>query len=291
MKPVISHSETDAFLTCEYRHYYAHVDSLEKIEKGSALTRGIIGHAAFEAFFKARQNNMPWMNAVNMVTQVLTEHMMKTTDPKTIELLGQLAILVPGFLEHFKSRIESWKVVAVEEEFRIKFEDFDFALKPDYFVREKNGEYALFDSKFTYDFYSPQLVQILPQLPKYAGALKILGNPVDKAYYSFIRYRNLRDMSPGNIYQMTSINLNDTRVRSAVMEQIVTARRILELKQLGPEEHKKRIVHTSTKVNCQWCPFLDLCVAEVSGSDGKHIKRSLYQPNTYGYEPGVMLDV
>lgn len=291
MKPVISHSEVDAFLTCQYRHYYAHVDSLEKTEKGSALTRGIIGHAAFEAFFKARQQGAPWMNAVNMVTQVLTEEMMKTTDPKTIELLGQLAILVPGFLEHFKARIESWKVVAVEEEFRIKFEDFDFALKPDYYVREKNGEYALFDSKFTYDFYSPQLVQMLPQLPKYAGALKILGNPVDKAYYSFIRYRNLRDTSGNNLYQMTSISLNDDRMRRAVTEQISVARRILELKAFGPEIHKRNIVHTATKVNCQWCPFLDLCVAEVSGSDGKHIKRSLYQPNTYGYEPGVMLDV
>ena len=291
MKPVISHSEVDAFLTCQYRHYYAHVEKLEKIEKGSALTRGIIGHAAFEAFFKARQQGSSWAYSVNTVTDVLTSEILKASDPKAIELLGQLAALIPGFLEYYRQRIESWKVVAVEEEFRIKFEDFDFALKPDYYVRERNGEYALFDSKFTYDFYAPQLVQMLPQLPKYAGALKILGNPVDKAYYSFIRYRSIRDTSPKNIYQMESVNLNDSRVKRAVTEQLQTANKIVELKSLPTDMHKERIVHTATKTNCQWCPFLDLCVAEISGSDGKHLKKSLYQPNTYGYEPGVVLDV
>lgn len=289
VKPVVSHSEAESFLTCELRHYYAFVDKLEKIDKGTALFRGIVGHNAFEVFFNARKKKMAWNNAINLMIEFLSQELMKA-EGKQVEVIGQLAIIMPGFLEHFKGRIESWEVIAVEETYRIEFQDFTYPFTVDYYVKEKTGEFAVFDSKFTYDFYKPQIIQLLPQLPKYAGGLRVLGYPVDKGYYSFIRYRNLNDPNGNNTYAMYPVDLDRNRVKNAFGEQLRTALKIAELKTLTPEVHKEHIERTASKRTCEYCPFLDICVTEQFGRDSTLLRKTEYQTSTYGYS-GVIADV
>jgi predicted RecB family nuclease len=134
-----------------------------------------------------------------------------------------------------------------------------------------NGELVLVDHKFLYDPYSREVIDILPQMPLYIGALRSHGINVKYGLYNIIRTRNTKI----DLYTTEVLKPSPTRVKQAMAEQIETMKRI--------EQGVPFRVRTANKMNCGNCQFNSLCATELRGEDTTLLRTHYFKPNEYGY--------
>lgn len=275
MKLAISHSMVDGFNQCEKKFEYSHIENLEPLSRSQGLNVGIAGHAYFENFFKAVQAG---------------------EDVNTAKLKGQLAcieeeqgmIALPlvtkwvdtkwtGFLE------DEWELIIVEETLRVDLGELgEFPFTVDLVVRSKSsGKYFMVDHKFLGRFYSEEVMEILPQLPKYTAALEKVRPDIkiEGAIYNLISTRaNAKDDALFKTYPM---KLSDARKVNAMREQVTTIREIQRV-----INKERPAVRTANSMNCGYCPFKVLCDAQINNKQDDYdlAKQMLFKENTYGYE-------
>lgn len=231
------------------------------IAHSDALGLGSCGHLFIETFLKAVLEGCSNEKAKQLAIEKVAG-----------EAYGAKAItLCVPWVDNIYPNL-GWKILAVEQEFRIAIsETLVYACKVDAIV-EIDGEIVLVDHKFVYDPYDQSVIDIMPQLPKYMGAMRNNGVPVKYAIYNMIRTRN----TTKDLYTIAYCRPNNHRIKTAMLEQIEVMRRI--------EQGTKLPVHTSNKMNCGNCQFKDLCAMELRGEDSTLFIQNFFQPNTYGYE-------
>lgn len=258
---LISHSEVDTLNQCEYKHYYAHELKLESKSHSANLALGNTGHKFMETFLKAIH-----AGADNEEAQL-----------KAINAIGGMDRYIEATALGMKWIAEAWpkldwKIVAVEVEYRVAVsETLVYPFKADAVVETK-GKLAVVDHKFLYDMYPQEVIDILPQLPRYIAGLRNNGIPADMGIYNMLRTRKTNiDV----LVQRETIPSNN-RVIQSFREQLEGMRRI--------EEGIKFPMRTANKINCANCQFRDLCTADLNGEDTSLMKELFFQPNTYGYK-------
>lgn len=200
-----------------------------------------------------------------------------------LKRINRLQALVIGFLEFNKHQISEWNIVGVEQEYRLPMKDFIYAFTVDLVVHT-GFAYEPIDWKFTQDFYSRTMVDLLPQVPKYIGAMRKLDMNTRRGHYGFLRYRvNLKDQNPRNLYKIQPIDPNRERINTTFEEFMRVAEKIKRLKEMDGPEWLSNVERTSNKLVCNSCGFNRLCAVELSGSDGKLMREELYAVSTYGY--------
>jgi hypothetical protein len=200
-----------------------------------------------------------------------------------IKIINNLVRIMRGWLEKFEDRIRYWEIVAVEETQRLDFGDFEFAFTTDLIIKE-GGSRKIIDIKFIYDFYTGDLLALLPQIPRYVGADRALGNKTTEGLYGFVRHRNLKAPSPDDLYQLVKLeDLTTERIHQAFRETRIAAQRIAELRKLDRDEWRSRILHVQNVFVCKSCPFKDLCAMEIAGKDSRLLRATEYEENKYGY--------
>ncbi len=225
---------------------------------------------------------MEWMgqrNADAINTAVTTTPNFK----EELTRINRLQALVIGFWEHNKEQISGWNIVGVEKEYRLPIDDFIYAFTVD-LVIHTGYAYEPIDWKFTQDFYNRTMIDLLPQVPKYIGAMRKLDMNTRRGHYGFLRFRvNLKDHSPNNLYKLQPIDPSRERIDTTFTEFIRVAKKIRELKESSQENWLSNVERTGNKLVCNSCGFNKLCAVELSGSDGKIMREELYALSTYGY--------
>lgn len=285
---LLSHSEAESFNMCERRHYYAFGERIQKRKLSTSLQRGNYGHSYMEVFFKALQQGNTWDYALAEVAAKYQSDLVENiSDPDFCLVLQKLMPRVIGFLNHYRDRILRWKIVAVEQEFRLPIGDEDtYPFKID-LVMEENAQVKIVDWKFTYDFYLPDVVKLLPQIPKYIGALRSMGYSVSDGYYGFIRYRDLKEEDPKKIFDLHPVGATKSRILRSFHDYVVTLEQVRNMRKLPLEKWELSVRRAANNMICKNCGYLFLCQAELNGSDGKMIRRQDFVPNTYGYSEEV----
>ena len=277
----ISHSEAAGFTLCERKHYYAFGEKLQGIHTSEALTRGQLGHLLMEAFFREYQNSYDFDKALEVMGAKSSELLGK--DLKNIKVIVYLLTVINGFLNYYKDQILQWKIIHVEKEFKIELKEFDYHFTPDLIVEIK-GELVIVDHKFIYDFYSDDLIQMLPQIPRYIGGLRALGIPVQRGLYAFLRYRDIKQDGPGNRFDLRPCNPNEHRVQNSFKDLILTVEPIKRFREMGLENWHANVRRTADEKICErMCDFTALCVAELNGDSGNLIRELQYKESIYGY--------
>ena len=258
---LISYSEADSFNQCEKKHEYAHEDKLTAITHSDGLTLGTTGHLFMETFFKAILEGQSDKDATHTASMAVAG-----------ETMGAKALtLCLPWVDGIWPTL-GWKIVSVEQEYRVSISDtLVYPMKADLLV-QLNGELVLVDHKFLYDPYSQSVMDILPQMPLYIGAMRAHGLNVRYGLYNIIRTRATKIDN----YLMVPIRASDRRIKQAMVEQIETMTRI--------ERGVPVRVRTANKMNCSNCQFNDLCGMELRGEDTTLLRNNFFEPNTYGYE-------
>lgn len=258
---LISYSEADSFNQCEKKHEFAHEDKLTAITHSDGLTLGTTGHLFFEVFFKAI-----------LAGNTDEEAKMEATSKIAAEPMGAKALnLVLPWVDGIWPTL-GWKIVSVEQEYRVTISPtLVYPMKADLLV-QWNGELVLVDHKFLYDPYSREVIDILPQMPLYIGAMRSHGLNVRYGLYNILRTRNTKI----DVYTMEPCKPSPARVKQAMLEQIETMKRI--------ENGVPFRVRTANKMNCGNCQFNALCGAELRGEDTTLLRANFFKHNDYGYE-------
>jgi hypothetical protein len=278
--PVISHSEVETFELCERRHYYAFGEKLRRKTLSLSLQRGILGHEVLHIYFKSLQETGD-IHAANKTAMKFLSTKLNTSSR---EVSMELALLLDMFFNTFADTFKHWKIGFVEKEARLDFPDFQYAFTFDLGYFEQ-GLFKIIDWKFTYDFYDSDMQSLLPQIPRYVGALRALGQSVTKGSYGFIRYRNLKSTDPYDRFALVPVDIPNIRITNSFRDLVNTTKKILPLKKLPLPEWRDSISRTSNQLVCKSCSFKQLCTAELNGSTGKVIRNEFYEINTtYGYK-------
>jgi CRISPR/Cas system-associated exonuclease Cas4 (RecB family) len=281
MKPVISHSEVSSFSLCKLRHYYAFGEKLRRSKRSDALNRGIVGHQILQGFFGKIKEGYSVEQSLEFLTEKLQDLIKSDTDSTVAVELFQL---MHAFINRYGDEIARWKVKSIEDTYLTAFPDFIYAFTPDLIISKPNGKVELLDWKFTYDFYDGKLLSLLPQLPRYIGALRASGIHVDAGRYGFFRYRKLKNPTMEDQSSLVPIILTQSRIDKALFDLSVVAGEIVELKTQPMDIWKEKATRVYDPVVCSRCPFTELCTEELHGGDGLVARRFKYEKSDYGYE-------
>lgn len=264
-RKLISHSEAESLAQCEQKHYNAHVLKITSKNHAPGLQRGTDGHHFFEVFFKA-------------ILQGYDNELAKSVAiaaTATLEYGPEVINKCVPWVDKIWPKL-GWKIVACEIELRVAISDtLVYPCKIDLLVEIK-GKLVIVDHKFLYDFYTQQMVDIFPQLPKYMVALRQHGYDVKYAIYNQIRTRDVKEWDKK--YQMLETHPTEERMKRAFHEQVMQMKRI--------EAGIPDPLHSANKMNCGNCQFSDLCAEELAGKQASAdlMRSAFYVPNTYGYE-------
>jgi CRISPR/Cas system-associated exonuclease Cas4 (RecB family) len=288
--PSVSHSEVDSYLLCRRKHYYGYGLSLERISTSHSLATGTAGHRVLEGFYKYVMDN-----GTDAATQseafdqgvVLAEHLFQEIveegyedAPNRASLHDMLFHEEWGYFANEFIVRNGWKVLAVEKEFSLVYDDETNSSYPfvvDMIVEDKNGDIVVIDHKFVYDFYTPSQTDLQPQIPKYIGALRAMDYAVAYGAYNMVRTRKLKTPTADSMQYFMMLKPNTDRVLNTFMEQLGVAAEIQALKELTIEEQNKRAYRTANKMVCQSCSFRDICSTELIGGNTELMLKTEYK--------------
>lgn len=273
----VSHSEVNTFLQCRRQHFYGYSMSLAPRTSSRALGRGSAGHKVLDAFYAAileiggnslEGQRAAFDEALEEAEIVFDELVSKgeTGDDDKHATLEEM--LFTWYFPHEPYVRNGWRILASELEFNLEYEEgTTFPGAIDLIARNPEGQTIVIDHKFMYDFISFREAQLLPQLPKYIGALRALGHKVHAGQYNQIRTRKQKVMTADKQLAQLPLPLSNKRIQQTFTEQIEAAADIQSRKALPLEEQSDMAWRTASKVVCQHCPFFDICTGELAGND------------------------
>jgi RecB family exonuclease len=288
--PSVSHSEVDSYLLCRRKHYYGYGLSLERIATSHSLATGTAGHRILEKFYVAlleagttvEDQAKGWDKALSqahMEYDLIIDEGYEDANNRA-ELADLLFHEEWGYFANEFMITNGWRVLAVEKEFSLIYDEDKGSSYPfvvDMIVEDKNGEVAVIDHKFVYDFYTPAQTDLQPQIPKYIGALRAMNYPVAYGAYNMLRTRKLKTPEAASMQYFMMLKPNPDRVLNTFLEQLGVAAEIQGLKELPIEEQSKRAYRTANKMVCQSCSFRDICSTELMGGNTELMLKTEYK--------------
>lgn len=261
-KKTISHSMADGFLQCKKKFEFAHVMNLQPKTRSDGLERGNTGHKFFEAFFRAIKEGKSTEEAQTEGVDFALKYEGFNSDSLPL-VLEWVARIWPEL---------DWKILEVERTYRLKIGELTFPFTIDLLIESKGFLYIV-DHKFLYDFYDQEVIDILPQLPKYIGALRAMGVDVTAAKYNMVRTRAVKD--PALRFRMVPVEPSNSRVKQAMKEQILVMKEMTE----GFTPNR-----TPNSMNCGNCAFKTICAMQLNEERIDLVIDHKFERNTYGYD-------
>lgn len=276
--PSVSHSEVDSYLLCRRKHYYGYTLSLQRVQESAALAMGTAGHKVLEVFYTAILKGSSFDKALAEAKSVADELRKDVNVPANRANIFD--VLFDFYFPNEPFAKEGYKILAVEKEFNLKYDDVNDLSYPfvvDLIVESPDGKTIVIDHKFVYDFYNYEASIMQPQIPKYVGALRALNYKIDHGMYNMLRTRKLKEPDFASMCQRLDVKPEPERVRQVFTEQIAVASEIQYIKNRPQELQAAQAFRVANKMVCQSCSFLDVCRTELSGGNVKLMIQTEYK--------------
>lgn len=288
----VSNSEALS-LSCEAKWMYAFHPgyNLEPKSLSIALTRGNVGHAALEIFFKSIMEGIPRRMAESAARNWLVAKMGQAASNTDLRLMQAVTELIPIIDQYFESKIlnnflASVNILGVEVEFDTELPGgFILPGRADLVVYYTKGPYkgetAPVDNKFVYNFWSEDDFRMNSQIPLYLhGFRTVYPNAViRRGIINQIRHRS----NAVDRFIMTPITPERGEINNIVGNHIRQSMRVAELKALSKEDITQSVQRTLSKYTCGNCGFRELCKSELTNGNTRDLIKMSFQPNSYGY--------
>ncbi len=259
-RKTVSHSEVEAYLKCERAHYYGYGMQIQHKYTSDALSRGTLGHKALEVYFTARMNGTPYDDCVSESIGFISSHM--ATHMEDLTICSELLVCLTIFFN--QGGMQEFEILAVEKEFVLSVtDDLEMPFIPDVIVRDSSGRIGVVDNKFIKTLYSDRDLAHMPQLAKYAGALRVMGYDIEWAALSEFKWSAMT-ADPVTKYKFQYLELNDARIKRSFKEQVIASTRIQERKTLSLYEWGEDALRASNTMICGNCSFRAICDAELN---------------------------
>jgi len=287
----VSTSEVATYLTCKQRWMYAHHPSynLEPRTLGEALTRGIVGHEALEIYYKTlveKSESKAKEASQDFITKSALGAM-KLGDHKKSLMIASLGLVLTEYYTDAKYLLDEYNILGVENSIITPLpgcDDIEFAGRVDLTLGVKSGpnkgEVVPYDHKFTYNFWSENPLKLNPQINNYIWAFRELGNRSRRGIINMLRYRE----TAVDKFKQEPVPSNSDLRKAFIKNHVVAAKQIVELKLKPTVSLEEGITRSSSKFNCEYCPFATLCYTEATGQDSTTMVKASFRKNSYGYD-------
>lgn len=263
-----SHSEVESFLLCERRHYYSYGLEIQSLKQSEALLRGIIGHEALANYYRAikagESKEDAARTAYRTVTDVADGYDAYDMDKVVVNLLMLLK-------QYFKTYADDdFEVIDVEKEYKVPVgDDFYIIMYVDLILRIPGQGIVFWDHKFSYNFFNPDSIDLLPQLPKYLGVARMAGEAINGVGYNELRYFETKENKADSSkkFKRTQVQLTTERVVRTMREQVMAARQIRTFKDGSIEDWEQNVLRVANDKVCSMCPFKQICAVDLNGQD------------------------
>lgn len=288
----VSTSEVATFLTCKQRWMYAHHPSynLEPRTLGMALTRGVVGHGALEVYYKAIFNGKSDGDSINDAQQYIVSQTLgalKLGDSEKAQMISSLGVVLNDYYRDTKWLLDKYNILGVENIVSAPLpgaEDIFFAGRIDLTLEVASGpdkgEVIPWDHKFTYNFWSEKALKMNAQISNYVWTVREMGSRSRKGTINMLRYREDAKES----FNQHEVPVNSTMRDVFIKNHVVAAKQIVELKHKDKVGLDDGITRSTSKFNCEYCPFVDLCYTEACGLESDTMVKASYRKNSYGYD-------
>jgi uncharacterized protein YnzC (UPF0291/DUF896 family) len=291
MTYLVSNSEASTFLSCEMRHYYAHVLNIEPINASTSLSRGNIGHEALAVFYTYLKDghnvDVALSAALDIVDGYFAQEYVKQSNPNkqaTLDMLNGLKFLLERYAEYQKQ--DQWEILSVEEQHTLPIIDqYGYTMRLDLLIRNKLSEIWIVDHKFVYDFKPPDMLTINAQMPKYIATVRqSTGLIVKGGILNQIRHRVKKGpMTDDELFRREPLRPSNKKIRNIMREQIDISQKIIARHSMPIDEAHRVSPRVLNEMVCKNCPFLQPCMTELEGESITLMLKQHYRPNSYGY--------
>lgn len=292
---IVSNSEIGMFLRCERQHYYRFALGVEpRLDTvGKAISRGIVGHKALNAYYTALQEGYSVNDCRDAANEVVKQEIVTTQRlyPEAFDLMTVLIDLkrmIDGYADMYTE--EPFKVLHLEEYFSTKIDDdIDYGLRLDMLIEYTKGPYrgeiVVMDHKFVYNFKTQAELDSDVQLAKYTKTLRDNGYKYTvRGVFNQLRYRPIKNPTPDQLYRRAPVKASKPAIDRLWLEQSRTAKKIERYRSMPVAQYEDECTRNRSQFTCKYCHFQKLCDAELEGTDITTLLAAEYQPNTYGYE-------
>jgi hypothetical protein len=288
MRPV-STSEAGDMGKCEtlWKFKYHPDYRLQTLSDGPAVTRGLLGHKALENYFikikegVSHEEASKWV--IDSLMNALLHYMQKEGDAEKAAVHGEMAKLLSLYFEFYGDPTLEWEILEVEG--KVEDPTFGFVGRLDLLIRYKKGPHvgkvAIVDHKFLYNFWHEKLYRVAAAGPNYLRAVKFMfpEYDVDHMLYNAIRFRP----DAKDTFDRKELPWQKVKHLAMNANHEIYVERARRYSQLSKKEADVQIPRSFLKDTCNYCGFLDLCTAQLEGTNTDLMERVSFRPNTYGY--------
>ena len=201
----VSHSRVDAYLSCKRKEFYGYHKKLTRIETSVGLALGTSIHRVLQALYSTvlaagtglEDQKAAYPDGVKAawaeVEKIYAEGYEDSDKRAPLRLIIEKYLQREPFIDNdWSGDYRQWRILAVEMEFNLEWDPENEGRYPfvvDLIVQDPDGVVAVVDHKGLFDFYSYEATNLMPQIPKYIGALRGLGHTIGYGIYNMIRTR------------------------------------------------------------------------------------------------------
>lgn len=280
---IVSNSEVDSFQRCQRMHWYAYGLGLSPKAKNVPIKHGILGHSAFEAYYKAMKAELPRDECIQTGLLAIADAPSASGD-----VMGMVTKRFLEYVKHYEN--EPFRVIDVEGVYSIPLPNgLTYALTVDLLVEMTEGEYkgeqVVIDTKWCYYFWTVDDAYMHPQIPKYIGALRMLGANTRAGLINMVRWRDIKTYEPEQVFRRLPVKPTQTRLDNIMQIQCkISLDEILKRRQMSKVEwHDNHATPTLNNQNCKNCFFKQPCSQELDGIDPTTTLAIAFENRSYGY--------
>lgn len=289
MTELISGSQLDAWRRCNRLYHYAYDLQIAPIETPWPLAVGKAGHEMAATYYAARQLGAGHAEAAEQVQeQVSFNADILQKDPKVLHF----ALRTVGYYwAAIGAGQEALSIVDVEWPVQQERAGWTYAATLDLLVRTDGGELQVWDHRFLYDPYGPDMARLDSQLPRYvAAAMQATGEIITAGVRNMVSTAPMAALAKANRGRVKRIRVDFTPERLMIVGQETdrTAQQILAWRSLPLEMRGqlagRTVIPGERYPACKTCPFFKLCIADGWGEDTTKMRAEQFGPSDYGYE-------
>lgn len=294
-----SYSEVSSYLQCRRRHWYGYGMNLERKDTSESLFTGKALHAALETYYghilAVGEDSLAAQQAAQEDAASYALAKWNEVRPEQNDKRADLTHSLELYFQDEPWVAQGYRVLSVEREFVLTYDEEgnQYPFVVDLIVEDPYGEVVVIDHKTGYEFLSDGNAEYLqPQLPLYMGALRAMGYPASYAAYNQFRTRKIKAPTKEQLLQVTVVRPNATRITTTFLEHVHLASEISQRKLMSVEHQAESAYRTANKMVCQSCPFAELCISDLIGSNSNLVIATQYKERTRRqYAPVVLEEI
>lgn len=295
----LSHSEATSLNECIRQHFYAYILNLRPKHTNDPLQYGINGHLMLEAFYTVIKEKGKFGEAVLAAFDKLDELQDNGDIDESIALI--LSVHMQKYFMRYKDIVlNEWEILEVEKTLTVPLPDkpYDYGCKLDLIAIFKAGEHkgkiGIVDHKFIHNFYTPNDLLMMVQLPRYKWAAEQNGYKIDLCMLAQIRYRKFKDYTTADLFRhepFSDKEIPRARVENAVLEMFKSLDEAWGRRQLETQDALNESKRTLSRLVCKYCDFKNPCNEGLNGRSEKAYLTSDFKQSDYGYNLDLVPEI